>query len=165
MQAENTVMEIIQANNQYVRQNYIDECTQLRESLPVADPLPERSPAEQERMLTQRIQVSNEREVEQLNEEMPLTTDEANSSTQQMESNPTPKRKNNTLTQSDIEVIKFIYNIEQLSKEEKIVEVQKKIKISRAYLLMLFRKLKNKQSIDKSVVRRGRRVKYHANTP
>ena len=95
---------------------------------------------------------------------MPLEIEETNPSTEERENNSVPKRKNNKLTQSDIDKIKFIYSIQQLSREEKIEQIQKEITIKKAYLLHIFRKLKNKQLIDKSVVKRGRKVKYHANT-
>ena len=59
-------IEVIQGNNQYVRENYNREAEGLRQSFSSVEPLPEIPEVEKEQNLLESIRMSNERELEQI---------------------------------------------------------------------------------------------------
>ena len=156
-------IEVISANNQYIRNNYHNEAEAIRRSLPVMEPLPEISDAEKEQNLLASIRMSNEREMEQINQSMPLpdniNTNENANETSSPESNGSKRRK---ITQENRDVIKAIYAVNELTLEQKVANIQNQIDITRPYCMQLLNNLKKGISIDLSVVKKGRKKKYHS---
>ena len=156
-------IEVIQGNNQYVRENYNREAEGLRQSFPSVEPLPEIPEVEKEQNLLESIRMSNERELEQIIQDMPLPDNSNTNGNGDGTISPgnNGKKKRNVLTQKDLDYIKAIYEIQELTIEQKIQRIQGKMTISRSYCMQLLRKLKSGKSIDKSVVKKGRKLKYH----